>query len=118
MDISAASSDEDIRDALLHYLKDVASSAEIRKLSYSIFGNTGSSWLAQLDMLTAHNHTSMRSRVNVAQTILDSYEMESARGELVGNGNILPDKENLRVAINDGKNAVLKGQQGYTHICS
>jgi hypothetical protein len=69
-------------------------------------------------MLTAHNHTSMRSRVNAAQTILDSYEMESACGELVGKDNILPDKENLRVAINDGKNAVLNGQRGYTHIRS
>jgi hypothetical protein len=118
MDLSAASSDEDIRAALLHYINDVASASEIRKLSYSIFGNTGSSWLAQLDMLTAHNHTSMRSRVNAAQTILDSYEMETARGELVGSQNILPDKENLRTAINDGKNAVLNGQTGYTHISS
>jgi hypothetical protein len=60
----------------------------------------------------------MRSRVNAAQTILDSYEMEMARGELVGSQNILPDKENLRTAINDGKNAVLNGQTGYTHISS
>lgn len=107
--------DEKIEEALIHYTKNVASPEEKRKMAYCIFGETGSSWKAQVDMITAHNHTSVRTRVNVAQIVYDSYQMEKARGELVGVENIMPNEDNLKKAIGLGKQAVIDGKEGYTN---
>lgn len=112
--ISAQCSDEEIREALILYLKEVAGIDEIRKLSYSIFGQTGSVWSCQLDMLTAHNHTSLKSRLLAAQFIVNSYEMEKARGELICTDDIMPDEEKLRTAILNCKNSVSEGKSRYT----
>lgn len=106
--------DDNIVDsALQYYISNIAPASDKRKLSFCIFGNTGSSWTAQLDMLTAHNHTTMRSRVNVAQTIFDNYQMEKARGELMYTDNTMPNEENLCQAIAQSKKSVYEGKQGY-----
>lgn len=112
---TAKSSDDDnkIDEALHLYLSDVATPSEKRKLAYCIFGNTGSSWHSQLEMLTAHNHCTLRSRVTVAQAIYDSYIMEDAQNILVKQDHIAPDIEVLRSAINSGRVSVLNGHRGY-----
>lgn len=106
-------SDELIDQSLRSYFESVATPSEKRKLAYCIFGKSGSSWHCQLEMLTAHNHTSLRSRVNAAQTIMDSYDMEKARGELIGLDHVMPDEELLRNAIKAGKQSVIDGKTGY-----
>lgn len=105
--------DNVVDSALQYYISDIAPASDKRKLSFCIFGNTGSSWSAQLDMLCAHNHTTMRSRVNVAQTIYDNYNMEKARNELVYTDNAMPDEINLHEAISKGKQSVFDGKIGY-----
>lgn len=106
--------DEDVHKALLHYICEVAPMSEQRKLAYCIYGNTGSSWSSQLDMMCAHNHTSMRSRVTIAQAIIDNYDMEKYRKELINMDNIMCDEEKLRKAIQLGKEAVYDGNRGYS----
>lgn len=110
---NAQSPDEDVRKAVINYFENVATDSEVRKVAFCIFGNTGSSWPAQLEMLTAHNHTTLKSRVNAAQMILDSYDMEKARGELVRTDHILPNEDVLNHAIKSGKRSVLEGKPGY-----
>lgn len=112
---TAKSSDDDnkIDEALHLYFSDVATPSEKRKLAYCIFGNTGSSWHSQLEMLTAHNHCTLRSRVTVAQAIYDSYIMEDAQNILVKQDHIAPDIEALRSAIDSGRVSVLNGHRGY-----
>ena len=114
--LSAENSTEDVKTALSTYINDVATDTEIRELSYCIFGNHGSSWQSQLEMLCAHDHTTMRSRVTVARAILENYEMEDAQGLLVGTDHILPDIDHLREAVEKGKVAAQAGQSGYVGI--
>lgn len=106
--------DEVISEALMMYIRNLTS-IEKRELLYLIAGRHGSPWYSLLQMFTAHCHTSMKSRVNVARAILDNYEMEEAAGELVCTDNVAPDLQILKNAIEEGKRAVMKGTQGYTN---
>lgn len=105
--------DNMVDSALQYYISDIAPASDKRKLSFCIFGNTGSSWTAQLNMLTAHNHTTMRSRVSVAQSIYDNFEMEKARGELKYLNNTMPDENNFKNAIEQARESVFSAKDGY-----
>lgn len=113
--ISHEDSEEQVHDSLRYYFTKVATEDEKRKLAYCIFGKTGSSWKSQLNMLTAHNKCTLRTRVNVARAISDSYKMEQAEGKLIGQDSIQPDMANLDSAIQAGFNATLNGGSSYMH---
>lgn len=113
INISHDISDQRVNNSLDYYFTNVATIDEKRKLAYCIFGETGSSWRSQLNMLTAHNKCSLRTRVNVARTISDSYKIEQAEGKLVGHDSVIPDMENLDLAIQAGMNATLNGSSSY-----
>lgn len=107
-----------IKKCIYLYIDTQFSDRDFLQLAYCMFGNTGSSWHEQLNMLTAHNHCTMKSRVNVCRLVLDSYLMEYERGELIGTGQIAPDIETLAVALEKGKRAASGNQNGYTMVGS
>lgn len=111
--IKVGDEDNKIDEALHQYFTDVATPSEKRKLAYCIFGNTGSSWHSQLEMLTAHNHCSLRTRVNVAQAIYNSYLMEDSQNALIKQDYIAPNLNVLKSAIDSGMESVLRGNKGY-----
>lgn len=112
-DLTFKSNLEDIKAAVVKYIQDISDEQEIRQLAFCILGNTGSSWKQQLNMLTAHNHCTMRSRVAIAQAVYDNYNIEEIKGELVCTGNIKPDMEALKAATNKGRDAIYNGHDGY-----
>ena len=109
--------DEEIEKALMALIKQ-STNMEKRELLYLMAGNHGSSWYSLLQMFTAHCHTSMKSRVNIARNILDSYEMEYETGDLVCTDNIMPDLSILSNAVEAGKQSVINGLDGYTNMDS
>lgn len=111
--VKAGDEDNKIDEALHRYFSDVATPSEKRKLAYCIFGNAGSSWHSQLEMLTAHNHCTLRTRVNVAQTVYDSYLMENAQRVLVKEDHVPPNIDTLKSAIDSGRTSVINGHKGY-----
>lgn len=113
-ELSVNCSTDQLRQMLIDYFATSASDSEIRKLCYNIFGNTGSSWSAQLDMLTAHNHTTLKSRVMNSWSIYNTYLLEKARGELLCTDRILPDEESLKRAILSGQDSANNKKNGYT----
>lgn len=116
--LSASNNDDELKKSLLSYINGTASTDEIRKLCFCILGNTGSSWHAQLDMLTAHNHLPMQNRVVISRAIYDSYQMCKANDTLVCPENIAPDEKNLLHAIESGKDSASQGQNRYSGIQS
>lgn len=114
-EISPNDSDDSIEQALILLIKN-CTAIEKRELLYLMAGRHGSSWYSLLQMFTAHCHTSMRSRITVARSILDNYEMEAATGQLVCGTNVMPDIEILRTAIEEGKKSVIAGNKGYTSV--
>lgn len=113
--LSCDTDEEAIDASLKYYLKEIAPISDKKKLAFCIFGGSGSSWSAQLDMLTAHNHTSIRSRVCAGQTIYDSYMIEKARNELSFKDSIMPDEENFKSALTKCKVAAYDGKDGYSN---
>lgn len=83
-------------------------------MAYCMFGKSGSPWHAQMNMLTANNHCTMRSRVNVAQIIIDNFKVEEARGELINTEHVMPDMDALALAADAGRIASYNGANGYT----
>lgn len=112
--ISPEDSDPSIEQALMVLIQN-ATAIEKRELLYLMAGRHGSSWYSLLQMFTAHCHTSMKSRVNIARSILDTYEMEMETGELVCTDNVKPDLQVLRSAVEEGKQTVINGSAGYTN---
>lgn len=113
--ISPGNDDEVIDQALMALMKNMTA-IEKRELLFLMAGRHGSSWYSLFQMVTAHCHTDMRARVNVARNILDNYEMEAATGQLVCEENVKPDIQMLRNAVEEGKRAVMAGNSGYTNI--
>lgn len=112
-DTDSMADDTRVDEALSYYLFSIAPMSEKRKLAYCMFGHTGSAWSSQLDMLTAHNLCTLRTRVNVSRTIYDSYIMEEAQGLLNTSTTVRPDLDNLKAAIEAGQESVIKGNTGY-----
>lgn len=90
--------------------------SEKRDLLFLMVGQHGSPWHSLLQLFTAHCHTSIETRTHTARFVLDSYEIEQAKGTLVCKDQIAPDLEILRSATESGKNAVMRGQSGYTNF--
>lgn len=114
-DISPNDSDDSIEQALILLIRN-STAIEKRELLYLMAGRHGSPWYSLLQMITAHCHTSMKSRVNVARIVLDNYEMESVTGQLVCETNVKPDIPMLKNAVEEGKKAVMAGKSGYTNV--
>lgn len=111
--ISPTDEDKDIEEILIELIKN-STVKEKRELYYIMAGKHGSSWFGLLQMMTAHCHTSLQSRVTAANIILENYEMEESTGELVNTDQIAPDLKILSSAIEQGKAAAQKKEQGYT----
>lgn len=103
---------KDIDKALDKYLS-LASDTFKRQLAFILMGRTGSDPIQQINMLVAHNHTTIRSRSNVAQLVYDNYLYEESRNELICKDNVPPDIEALRQAKNAGKQSAKEGKLGY-----
>lgn len=107
--------DDTIGKALMNFVANMTP-GEKRELLYVTAGRHGSPWYSLLQMFTAHCHLSMKSRVNIARAVLESYEMELETGELVCPDNIAPDLTILRDSIEQGKKAAMHRAGGYTTI--
>ena len=94
--IHAGDDIEKVDKALLHYIQNVAPERERRELAFCIFGETGSSWSAQLDELTARNHLPIQDRISISKMTVDTYELDSAIGKLRCDDKILPDIQNAQ----------------------
>ena len=107
--------DETIGEAL-NFLVQNLSAREKRELLYLMAGRHGSPWYSILQLFTAHCHLSMKSRVAVANQVLQSYEMEQELNELVCPRNVAPDITLLKDSVEQAKKSVLKRTKGYTTI--
>lgn len=115
-EIASLTPDSDIysiRKALHLLIDDVFSSHQIEELAFFLLGDHGSSVAGQLEMITAHNHTSPKAKVNVAQTVMNNYIMEQSVGELACPKNIMPDLDLLNECIQSAMDAVARHDTGY-----
>lgn len=104
--------DETIEKALIDIIKN-SSTLEKRQLLYIMSGNHGSSWHALLQLFTAYCHTNMHSRATAARLITDNYEIGKINSKLVCPDDVQPDVNVLNQAVQMGKSAAMKNNNGY-----
>lgn len=108
----AAKEDSAILTALKEYL-DHEDPEYLKRLHYNIFGDTGSDWHAQIDMLTTLNKLPLEDRITSAQAYLDNYLIRKARGEVEA-PHVEPDLNRFKSAIESARESVYRGKDSYS----
>lgn len=110
--LSYNSDDKQIEDALIAFIKSLPASSK-RKLLYCAYGKHGASPICALEMITAHLHTPLHMRLNVAQNISSNYQLAKFKKTLICSEQIQPDIQILDSAIAGGREAVFADKIGY-----
>lgn len=110
--ISGEDSDENIENALDNVIKDLPIQIK-RMLLFILYGNHNSVTYSVLNMIVAHLHCSMFSRVNHGITIYNDYKMHEMIGKLSQPNNIKPDLDNLGRAIREGYDSLVDNRNDH-----
>ena len=105
---------EDAKAGLIHYIEHVATDKEIQGLSFFIFGKHGSNFGPQIQELVMLDHLPLVHRYAVAEMIDTYYKLAEERGELLCDGQSMPDCEIFREGLRKGKSAVVGGYNSYS----
>lgn len=87
-----------------------------RAFLFLFYGKHGSSPNAVIELLLAHLHTPLTSRITQATLIAHTYEMEKELGNLICNDNIQPDTDKLNKAIMKARVSALHHEYGYNNL--
>ena len=113
--LKGSDSDGKINEAFDALVETLPSSAK-RAILYLFYGEHGSSPNAIIQMMLAHLHTPLRSRVTQAILIAHMYEMEKELGNLICKDNIMPDIDVLNDAIDKARISAIHHDYGYNNI--
>lgn len=111
--IGPHSTDEQIDAALTAMLKDLPMDTK-RKLLFVAYGDHGSSPISVLEMMVAHLHTPLISRIGVATLIQSNYTMAQKCGRLVATSHIMPSMDTFEIAISRARDAVTNRCKHYS----
>lgn len=110
---ASESSTIEIRKSLANFIMEEASDKDIRRLAYVATGPHGSQFSAQVQLFTALDHLPMEDRLAIAKLVLNFWEIESERGNVINKDLEMPDAEMLRAAIIKAHRAVIDGKGCY-----
>lgn len=113
-DLTPSSSDEKISNALNVVVNDLSPHFK-RQLLFWLHATHGSDPMSVLQLVVAHLHLPMRSRVSTARSVVEDYEICAHQGELVETDHVFPDLELLHKAIELGRDAALNNHNGYSN---
>ena len=108
------STDDKTEEALIQLVKQ-CTPFEKKELLFLMSGKHGSSWYSLLQMMTAHCHISLQSRVMAARIVAENYDIEKETDKLVCVDSVQPNIEILNKAIREGKVSAEQKKTGYTN---
>ena len=97
----------------LHTMIDSISESGKMALFYLLYGEHNSSPDCVLNMLIAHLQSPLKDRVANATLIFQNYRMEKDLDNLTHPDAIQPNLDKLENAIESGRRAVMRGENGY-----
>lgn len=113
--IHTKSNDEEI-EAAFNDLMNSISTNDKRALLFLFYGEHGSSPHSVLQMILAHLHTPIASRLANAFLISHVYELNHQLENVICPENILPDMDDLKKSIEKAKCAVMNKENSYSNI--
>lgn len=113
--IKASDSDEKIEEAFETLIHNI-SIKDKRALLYLYYGKHGSSAHSVIQLMLAHLHTPITSRVANAYLISHVYALENELNNIICPDNILPDMDDLNKAILKARESAIKREYGYNNL--
>jgi len=111
--LTESSNDDEVTEALITFIKNTTPDMR-KKLLYILSGAHGSSPVGVVEMITAHLHTPLTARLNVAHNILTNYDVCEATDRLVKADSVPPNLDILGKAYDSAINAVKDGKGAYS----
>ncbi len=105
---------DNLRQAAMHYISNVASDHAIKKFDFLVFGEHGSNIEAQSEEFTMLDHLPLTMRLAVASLIDTLYATAEANGLWVNTNHVMPRVDVFHDGLQKGREAVMAGKQSYT----
>lgn len=113
--IKNASTDEEV-NAAFSVLVEQLSINDKKAFLYFYYGEHGSPANTLIQLLLAHAHTPLQTRITQAILTYNLYEMEKERDNLICTDAILPDLDTLSKSIMRARLSAIQHEYGYTLI--
>lgn len=113
--INAKSTDEEV-EAAFRSLCEQMPVADKRALLFIYTGKHGSSAYSLIQLLLAHLHTPLKTRLTQADAIQNEFELHKEAGTLICQGDIMPDTDNLTKARKYARIAFMRKEYGYSGL--
>lgn len=105
--------DEEKLEASFKRICDELTISQKRDILYLLTGTYQGDPYAMLQLFVAHAHLPIQQRFFIANQIAETYKMCEMVGNLKDTEYILPDMDCLNRAINAGREAAIRGDDGY-----
>lgn len=113
--LKGSDSDERIEEAFDALIKHI-SIKDKRAFLYIYYGSHGSSPYSLIQLLLAHLHTPIQSRIANAFLVSHVYSLHKELDTIICPDSILPDMDDLNGAISKAQEAVMNNGDGYTNV--
>lgn len=108
--------DSELRDELIHFTRKIASDHAVEIMHYLAFGDHGSNFISQIEMMCAYNHLPLEQRFLVAESIYTSFLLAFNRGDLVADKSVMPDLSVWEESLRKAQKAAYRHLQSYISI--
>ena len=113
--LKASDSDEKIEEGFNALIQNISINDK-RALLYLYYGEHGSSPHSILQLVLAHLHTPIKSRLANAFLVTHLYDLDKQLGNIICPDNILPDMDDLNNSINKAREAANNNENSYTNL--
>ncbi len=104
------------RERLTSFVNDAATDHHIAILAYMIFGDHGSNFIPQAELICAYNHLPMEQRFIIAELIYTSFLTAQHRGDLINTDSVQPDMPVWISGLKASQRAAYQRLNSYTTI--
>lgn len=109
-------SEQEDREAIHHYVDNIATASELRDMRFNLTFRHGSSVSSQLALVSMLNHMKLVYRLMVAKTVLMLWEIASTSGGLQYPSEFMPDTKKVYDAVIKSTLSLQEGKDSYTDI--
>lgn len=106
----------DLRARLTHFVNEVAADHAIEIMSFLAFGDHGSNFNPQIELMCAYNHLPLEQRFIVAEMVYTSFLISANRGDLVANSSVMPAMPIWEEGLRQAQRAAYKRMYSYSNM--
>lgn len=106
----------ELRDELVHFTQKIASDHAIDIMHYLAFGDHGSNFHPQIELMCAYNHLPLEQRFLVAELVYTGFLTSLNRDDLVAKESVMPDMLIWEEGLRKAQRAAYKHLQSYNTI--